>query len=186
MDALGNREQGTGNSFFPLLPAACCNRAKRRASLRLALRFGFFKGFLSYIRGLYARLTPLKNGIFMIGIPFKFGVFIKADSFEPMSMMTEISRNPDKRNYFFIFRDLTSCELMLRFMTAMIRFLTIGCEGRTENLGEPNLYRTDRRLTHRLPRIDHRLNQHSKHSHAIARENIRKQAIAHHSDLSHR
>ncbi len=62
----------------------------------------------------------------MTSIPFKCGVFIQADSFQPSTRMTEISRNPDKRNYFFIFRDLTSCEQVLRFMTVVIQFLTIG------------------------------------------------------------
>ena len=80
----------------------------------------FFKAFLSYIRGLYKRLTPLKNGIFMIGIPFKFGVFIKVDSFQPFVMMTEIFRSPDKRNYFFIFRNLTPRELRFCFVTGVI------------------------------------------------------------------
>gem|GEM_PF-2467031 len=104
----------------------CTNPAKWGASLRLAPHFGFFKGFLSYMRGLYKRLTPLKNGIFMTSIPFNCGVFIQADSFQPLSIMTGISRNPDKRNYFFIFRDLTSCEPVLRFITLVIQFLTIG------------------------------------------------------------
>lgn len=62
----------------------------------------------------------------MTSIPFKSGVFIQADSFEPLSMMTKISRNPDKRNYFFIFRNLTSRKQVLRFMTVVIPFLTIG------------------------------------------------------------
>lgn len=61
----------------------------------------------------------------MTSIPFNYGVFIKIDSFEPILMMTGISRNPDKRNYFFIFRDLTSCEPVLRFITLVIQFLTI-------------------------------------------------------------
>jgi hypothetical protein len=102
------------------------NRAKWGASLRLAPHFGFFKGFLSYIRGLYTRLTPFKDGIFMTSIPFNCGVFIQADSFQPLSIMTAISRNPDKRNYFFIFRNLTSREPVLRFITVVIQFLTIG------------------------------------------------------------
>lgn len=62
----------------------------------------------------------------MTSIPFKSGVFIQADSFETLSIMTKISRNPDKRNYFFIFRNLTPRKQVLRFMTVVIPFLTIG------------------------------------------------------------